>query len=180
MILRDANKEDLLAIAKVQVDSNRSSYIGIMPEGYLNNLSYGSKASEWDEKLFNEKSTQFMYVVETGNGNIVAFASASLVRTNDLFERELYSIYILKEFQRKGIGRLLIKAIITKFTESNIRSMILWTLQDNPSRLFYKRLGGKVVDKRIIDRGGKELQQIAYAWEDITCIFQSEIITHHS
>jgi len=35
--------------------------------------------------------------------------------------------------QRNGIGLLLIKAIITKFIEGNIRSMILWTLQDNPS-----------------------------------------------
>ncbi len=171
MILREANKDDLLSIGKVQVDSNRSTYVGIMPEDYLNNLSYESKASEWDEKLFNEKSTQFMYVAENDDSNIVGFASGSLVRTNDLFEREIYSIYILKEFQRKGIGRLLIKAIIKKFIESNVSSMILWTLQDNPSRLFYEHLGGKIVDKRIIDRGGKELQQIAYAWENITCIF---------
>ncbi len=49
--------------------------------------------------------------------------------------------------QRNGIGLLLIKAIITKFIEGNIRSMILWTLQDNPSRLFYKHLGGKIVGR---------------------------------
>lgn len=170
MIIRQANKGDLLSIGKVQVDSNRSTYVGIMPEDYLNNLSYESKASEWEEKLFSEKSTQFMYVAEDDDSNIVGFASGSLVKTNDLFEREIYSIYILKEFQRKGIGRLLIKAIIKKFIESNVSSMILWTLQDNPSRLFYEHLGGKIVDKRIIDRGGKELQQIAYAWENITCI----------
>jgi len=170
MILREANKDDLLSIGKVQVDSNRSTYAGIMLKDYLENLSYESKASEWNERLFNEKRTQFMYVAETDDANIIGFASASLVRTNDLFERELFSIYILKKFQRSGIGRLLIKAIITKFIESYIRSMILWTLQDNPSRLFYKHLGGKIVGKRIIDRGGKELQQTAYAWEDITCI----------
>lgn len=170
MIIRQANKSDLLSIGKVQVDSNRSTYVGIMPEDYLNNLSYESKASEWEEKLFSEKSTQFMYVAEDDYSNIVGFASGSLVKTNDLFEREIYSIYILKKFQRKGIGRLLIKAIIKKFIESNVSSMILWTLQDNPSRLFYGHLGGKIVAKRIIDRGGKELQQIAYAWENITCI----------
>jgi GNAT superfamily N-acetyltransferase len=142
--------------------------MGIMPEDYLNNLSYESKATEWKEKLFNEKTTQFMYVAENDDSKIVGFASGSLVRTSDLFERELYSIYILKEFQRKGIGRLLVKAIITKFIESDVRSMIIWTLQDNPSRPFYKQLRGKIVDKRLIDRGGKKLQQIAYAWEDIS------------
>ena len=170
MIIREANRQDLCSIAKVQVDSNRSTYIGIMPEDYLNRLSYESKANEWDERLFNKKSTKFMYVAETGNANIVGFVSASLVRNNDIYERELCSIYILKEFQRKGIGQLLIKAIIAKYTKNNVSSMILWTLKDNPSRLFYEHLGGRIVDKRIIHRGVKELQQIAYAWEDITSI----------
>ena len=72
----------------------------------------------------------------------VGFVSGSLVRTNDLFEGEIFSIYILKEFQRKGIGKLLIKAMVSNFIESNVSSMILWTLQDNPSRFFYKHLGG--------------------------------------
>jgi ribosomal protein S18 acetylase RimI-like enzyme len=171
MIIRQANEEDLLSVGKVQVSSNRSTYMGIMPEDYLNNMSYENKASEWKEKLFSEKSTQFMYVAENDDKNIVGFVAGSLIRTNDLFEREIYSIYILKEFQHKGIGKLLIKAIVTNFIENNVSSMILWTLQDNPSRLFYEHLGGKIVDTRLIDRGGKELQQIAYAWEDMTHIF---------
>ncbi|MCB2340186.1 hypothetical protein [Clostridium estertheticum] len=94
MILREATRHDLLSIAKVQVHSNRSTYVGIMPEDYLGNLSYESKANEWDEKLFKGTVTQFMYAVEAGDGNIVAFASASLIKTNDLFEGEVNSIYI--------------------------------------------------------------------------------------
>jgi len=170
MIIREANKEDSFSIAKVQVDTNRSTYKGIMTEDYLNNLSYESKAKDWEKKLFNEDSNEFMYVAEIDNTKIIGFASASLFRTNDSFEREIYSIYILKEFQRKGIGKLLIEAIVEKFIESNVRTMIIWTLQENPSRLFYEHLGGKIVDRRIIQRGGKELQQIAYGWEDITYI----------
>ena len=171
MIIREANERDLLSIGKVQVESNRSTYVGIMPEDYLNNLSYESKASEWKEKLFSDKSTQFMYVAENYDSNIVGFSSGSLFRTNDLFEREIYSIYILKEFQHKGIGRLLVDVMINKYIENSVSSVVLWTLQDNPSRLFYEKLGGKIVDKRLIDRGGKELQQIAYAWEDLRSIF---------
>lgn len=66
-----------------------------MPEDYLSNLSYESKACEWEEKLFSNKSTQFMYVAENDDSNIVGFVSGSLFRINDLFEREIYSIYIL-------------------------------------------------------------------------------------
>lgn len=149
-----------------------------MPEDYLNSLSYESKANEWDKRLFDKKSKEFMYVAETDSADIVGFVSASLVRSNDIYERELCSIYILREFQRKGVGQLLIKAIIANYTENNVSSMILWTLKDNPSRIFYEHLGGRIVDKRIIHRRGKELQQIAYAWEDITSIFKRLIMTY--
>ncbi len=171
MTIREANKQDLFSIARVQVDSNRSSYKGIMPEHYLEGLTYESKAIEWDKRLFDNKATELMFVAETDNKNIVGFAAISLVETNNAYERELYSIYILKEFQRIGIGKLLFKAIIERYIKNNVKSMMLWTLQDNPSRAFYEQLGGNIVDKRIINRGGKELQQIAYAWEDITLIF---------
>jgi ribosomal protein S18 acetylase RimI-like enzyme len=170
MIIREASRQDLFSIAKVQVDSNRTTYRGIMPEDYLNNLSYESKAKSWEERLFIEDNKEFMYVAEVDNANIIGFASAGLVKTNELFDREINSIYILKEFQRQGIGRLLIKAIITEFIKNNVRSMIIWTLQDNPSRYFYQYLGGKIVDKRKIQRGGKELIQIAYGWDDIKCM----------
>jgi len=170
MIIREAQKEDSLSIAKVQVDSNRTTYKGIMTEDYLNSLSYESKANDWDVKLFHEDSKEFAYVAEADNAQIVGFATVSLIRTHDLFEREIYTIYILKEFQRKGIGKQLIQAIITQFIENNIKTIILWTLLDNPARLFYEHLGGEIVDKRIIQRGGKELQQVAYGWQDITQI----------
>lgn len=170
MIIRKANKHDLLAIGKVQVESNRSTYAGIMPENYLNNLSDVVKADEWAEKLFSKNRTQFMCVAEDDDSNIVGFASGSLANASDLYQREIHSIYILKEFQRKGIGNLLISAMINSFLENSNNSMIIWTLQENPSRLFYKQLGGKIVDERLIDRGGKELLQIAYAWDDIRSI----------
>lgn len=170
MIIREANRQDLFSIAKVQVDSNRTTYRDIMPEHYLEGLSYESKASEWNKRLFDTKKTEFMYIAETDDRNIVGFASASLDKTNDIYEREIYSIYILQEFQRIGIGKLLFKSIIERYIENNVRSLILWTLHDNPSRFFYEHLGGRIVDKRIIDRGGKELEQVAYAWDDITSI----------
>ncbi|MCX7921976.1 MAG: GNAT family N-acetyltransferase [Clostridia bacterium] len=170
MIIREVNKNDLLSVAKVQVESNRTTYKGIMPEEYLNNLSYKVIAKGWDERLFNENRKEFMYIAETDEGEIVGFVSANLERVNDLFEGEVSSIYILKEYQRKGIGKLLIKEVVLKFMENSVRNMILWTLEKNPSRLFYEHLGGKIVGERIINRGGKELQQFAYVWEDIDCL----------
>ena len=110
-----------------------------------------------------------MFVAED-TSNIVGFAAGSLFWTDHIFEKEVTSIYLLQEFQHKGIGKLLINAMVRRFVENDARSMILWTLQENSSRLFYEHLGGKIVGKRIINRGGKELLQIAYAWEDLNCL----------
>jgi len=170
MIIREANMKDLQSIAKVHVDSSRTTYRGTIPDDYLDNLSYESKSKYWQESLFSDNRSQFMYIAETDDKNLVGFASAGLARTNDYYERELYKIYILKEFQRKGTGKLLMKAIVRKLLDEDIKSMILWALEDNPSRLFYDNLGGKIVDKRFIQRGEKEFIQVAYVWEDITSI----------
>lgn len=56
-----------------------------------------------------------MYLAEDSQSDIVGFVAGSLGRRNNLFEREIYSIYILKEFQQKGIEKLLIKVMVTKF-----------------------------------------------------------------
>jgi len=172
MIIREAKREDLLSIANVQIDSNRSTYKGNMPDDYLNNLSPDQKAKEWEERLFINSNKELMYVAETSDGNIVAFASASLGRADDVFEREINSIYILKAFQRQGIGYLLIKAIISNFIEESVQSLIIWVLSENPARSFYEHLGGTIVGKRMIRRGDKELQQFAYGWHDISSIMK--------
>ncbi|MDP4094637.1 MAG: GNAT family N-acetyltransferase, partial [Bacillota bacterium] len=123
MIIREAIRDDLLSVARVQVESSRSAYRGIMPDSYLDNMSYEIKAREWDERLFGGGSTEFMYVAETDNAGIVGYASASKTRINEIYERELISLYILKEFQRNGIGKQLFEAVISEFSKCKVSSM---------------------------------------------------------
>lgn len=50
---------------------------------------------------------------------------------------EIYAIYILKEYQKKGIGRKLLNSTFNKLNSLGMNSTIIWTLEDNPSRYFY-------------------------------------------
>jgi len=45
--------------------------------------------------------------------------------------------------------------------------MLVWVLAENPSRAFYDALGGIVVNSKMIEIGGRELQEVAYGWSDI-------------
>jgi hypothetical protein len=46
----------------------------------------------------------------------------------------------------------------------------LWAFEDNPSRKFYERLGGKVIDKKVSKVGDIQLNELLYGWKDINDI----------
>ncbi len=111
-----------------------------------------------------------VYVAETEENKIVGFASVSVERTNDLAEKELLSIYILKEYQQKGIGRQLIKKVISNCVQNKVDSLMLWTLRSNPSRSYYEYINGHQVGTRKIIRGEDVLEQVAYLWSSVSDI----------
>jgi len=166
MSIRSAEVSDCFGIAKVQIASNRTTYRGIMADTYLDGLSYEDKAQEWKSRIQNEK----VYVAETEENKIVGFVSVSVERTNDLAEKELLSIYILKEYQKRGIGRQLIRKVISNCVQNEVDSLMLWTLRSNPSRSYYEYINGHQVGTRKIIRGEDVLEQVAYLWSSVSDI----------
>ncbi|NVM45545.1 MAG: GNAT family N-acetyltransferase [Candidatus Lokiarchaeota archaeon] len=76
------------------------------------------------------------------------------------------AIYVLKEYQRRGIGVRLVKLIVERLHEHNINSMVIWVLKDNPNWKFYEVLGGKYLGQGILQKEGADYIKIAYGWED--------------
>jgi hypothetical protein len=46
--------------------------------------------------------------------------------------------------------------------------MLVWVLADNPSRQFYRALGGQLVSQQKITIEGLDLLEVAYGWPDIS------------
>lgn len=46
--------------------------------------------------------------------------------------------------------------------------MLLWVLEDNPSRGFYEALGGVRIKQETITIGGTELVEVAYGWSGLS------------
>jgi GNAT superfamily N-acetyltransferase len=108
--VREARQEDAGAIARVHVDYWRTSYRGIVPEGFLTGMSYESFEDRWGGWLRGVGNSRWAYyVVEQPSGKIVGFASGSPRRglAHDDYGLELYALYLLHEHQRAGIGRRL-------------------------------------------------------------------------
>ena len=51
---------------------------------------------------------------------------------------ELYTLYLLKESQGRGVGKALLGAVMQALGEKGYASMLVWVLQENPAVQFYQ------------------------------------------
>jgi len=165
--IRRANKEDIKGVSRVYVDSWRTTYRGLVPDDYLDELSYEDAAKRWVDFLNNENEP-FIYVAINDTGNIIGFASGKRIDEKN-FDGELYSLYLLQECRGLGVGRQLISAIAKHFKEKGIYSMMVWVMKQNKSGLgFYERMGGKEYIHRASTFGGTVVEDVAYGWKEIS------------
>lgn len=168
MNIRLAKLEDTHGIAKVHVDSWRTTFRGIVSDEYLQSLSYEQREEMRKRGLSNPDRKDFVFVAEDETGRIDGFAHGGPeVEGNLVYKGELYAIYLLEEAQRKGIGQQLAHSVIKKLKESGYNSMLVWVLKDNPSRHFYESLGGQPVMEKTIEIGDQSLIEVAYGWTEI-------------
>ena len=110
--IRAANAADVRSLARVHVDSWRSTYAGILPARYLTGLSYRDRESFWEQILTTARPTISKFVAETESGHVVGLASGGPERTGtETYVGGLYLVYLLEEHRRKGLGRRLVSAV---------------------------------------------------------------------
>ena len=162
---RQANIADIPSVAKVHVQSWRESFKGIVPQSYLDKMSEEKRKLAF-EKAFTIKGYK-MFVAEDPKHGIVGFADCGESRYNKLVEGELYAIYLLKDFQRKGIGKLLFSLVIRGLVANGKNSISLVCLEKSPYKYFYEKLNGKLHQKDVTLIEGLEFVTLTYIWKDV-------------
>ena len=165
MLIREAKVEDAKGIARVHVDSWRTTYKGIVPDSFLESLSYERREQIWTTGIEENK----VYIAEDKRGEIVGFASGGKERTGkyEAYIGELYAIYLLEGQQGKGLGQKLFQSVVYDLKEKKLNSMLIWALAENPACRFYEKLGGKKIDTAEIEIDGKKLVEFAYGWSEL-------------
>jgi GNAT superfamily N-acetyltransferase len=165
-IIRPAQPEDAAGIAAVQVASWRTTYCGIVPDGYLDGMSVEVGATRWVANLATAGALNYIAEDESG---IIGFASGGRLREPvGEYDAELWAIYLLQEKQGGGIGRRLVQTLADALLAAGYRSMIVWVLQDNSAVNFYKRMGATAVTGKMIEIGGVALPDLALGWKDLS------------
>ncbi len=165
-LIRPAVPNDADGIARVHIDSWLSTYRGLMPDAVLDNLSFERRRNWWQDIVNRSQKVDVM--VADDDGQVAGFAYFGAECENDpVYHGELYAIYLLKDYQQKGLGRLLFKAAANGLLTCGLNNMIVWVLSANPARRFYEKLGGVYLRDKPEQFGEVTLQESAYGWGDI-------------
>lgn len=101
--------------------------------------------------------------VDRGAHRIVGIANCVVSRHESILD--VSALYVLKENQRRGVGRTLLKAVTSRFVGRGLETMEIAVLKANqPARRFYEHLGGELERERYSNEGGDVLPEVVYRW----------------
>ncbi len=140
--IRLATIEDATAIAHIHVQAWHESYRGIVPDWAIDRFTPEKRLANWTKWLTH--GDWFTYVAQL-EGTAVGFACGFPDSTEPPFDAYLNTLYVLRRAQRRGIARLLLRAVAADLRAGGCSSMWWLTLKENPACAFYERIGAAVV-----------------------------------
>jgi ribosomal protein S18 acetylase RimI-like enzyme len=166
LFVRPATRDDAADIARIDVETWRTSYAGILPDRVLLGLTTGRLASEWQSQLSHRPDD--VRVAEWTGAGVIGFGSCGPIRNSvEGLAGEVHTLYVSPDFQGRGVGRALLMALFRRLVASGQLSAAIWVLRENPARFFYERMGGRLVAQRKIPIGGQPIPAFAYGWRDL-------------
>jgi len=158
LVLREATIADLGPLAELHVRTFNETHVGPFGSG----PTCSTRESQWREKLSESDATHFVLVLETAARQLVGFIWCHPATDNPGWAARLNKIYLLREYQRRGLGKRLVAAAVDRLLEHGLSSMALFTEPDNePACQFYQQLGG---ERQLNERGDFEGM---YGWADL-------------
>ena len=159
MKIEKAQIEDVKSIVEINIKEWKNTYKGIFPDKFLDNLTKEEESIEKCKNKLNE------YIVCKINNKVVGFLRFGKNKKgyNDNYA-EIYALYIDKDYQRKGIGTALINYAFENLTP-NYKYVLISTLLQNDANLFYKKIGGKLIDKIIFSLENSDYEENLYKYE---------------
>ena len=168
MKIRPSRTSDAQSISRVYVQTWRDTYLSMVPYGYL----YEMSTRRHERAFINElNSKQVISYVAEDAGRITGFVTGGRERHgNDIYSGEIYTLYVLKHLQRRGIGKKLVAALAAQLRQSNTHAMLVRVLKLNPYRRFYLKINGTYLKTEHQQFAGEILEVEVYSWLDTTLI----------
>ncbi len=174
LAVRPARAEEAEAIARVHVETWRSTYAGLVPDHYLLGMSVQGQSFQWRKLLrrIAGGERQAVLVAVTPEGEVIGFGSAGPGRAAGRDRQppasgEIYTLYVQSDWQGQGAGRALLQGLLAALAAAGHETGYLWVLAENNARFFYERVGGRRVAEQVERFAGSDLLEIAYRWDGL-------------
>jgi ribosomal protein S18 acetylase RimI-like enzyme len=162
MNVRPATAEDADAIGRVQVETWRAAYRGLMPDDAVAAFDVEERRRMWREGLAREPRPGSATFVAELEGEVVGFASVGAARDEE-DAGELYAIYLHPTCWDRGIGRALLERAEESMRSSGFTRAILWVMEGNErGERFYRAAGWERDDRKLDTFQGAEIAELRY------------------
>jgi L-amino acid N-acyltransferase YncA len=161
---RDATAEDIPELGKLHAITWAQTYNARSPNIQL-------RQYQWN-KTFTEENdgSWFCVVVVNKNNELVGFAKGKIYKDEGSSENrgDLNKIYLLRDYQRLGLGKKLFRLVVERFLTKGVNDMVLFGVPQNPSSNFHEAMGGERLysEKGTFDGG--------YRWRNLKSLLPFE------
>ena len=148
--IRPASLDDAKIMGEIHYYTWLTTYARILDENYLKTRSL-KKSSE----IF-EKNQCKNHLVASLNEQVCGFIAYGPARDNNLtIDSEIYAFYVLKAFQKKGVGKALLHEVLKILKQLGYSTVSLCVLSENQQAITFYEQNGFVKDgnKRTINLG---------------------------
>ena len=160
LTIREAIAEDVPALAQLHVTTWNATYTPML----MNGPPVSVREQQWRDAFAKRDGSWFCFVVENAKGQLVGFAKGTR-SDHPEYGGELNKIYLLREYQRMGLGRRLVCHVARRFLSEGVTSMWLFGDARNPSSNAWLALGAVKTDD---DPGNGN-----YGWRDLRRLVES-------
>ena len=134
MKIRKATLKDAKDIKAAHHYAYQVNYRGYAPDDYLDALVFDDATIQRMADHIKENE----YYVAEKEGHVIGFTN---LRYPEEGVVEIGGLYVHPDFQKLGAGSSLVKKVCQMKKSKGYKKLILWTIKDGPSIVFYMKQG---------------------------------------
>ncbi|SLN28590.1 putative acetyltransferase [Pseudoruegeria aquimaris] len=163
--LRRAVRGDYPAIARLQTESWRTAYAGLLDAAYINGRMAADLQAFWAEQT--QGGLRFQIVAEGADGGLLGFV-ALLPKADGPY---VDNLHVLPAAKGRGLGRALMARAAKELIELGENSVYLTVIAANePAIAFYESIGGQASGPFADAVFDQQVSAYRYDWTDLPAL----------
>lgn len=130
------------------------AYKGLMPDSVLE----GRSSERWTQRAKENPENKYIAFADGKAVGVIGFLPQARDFVTNRESGEIVALYVLKEYQKNGIGKALLNEALNDIGEKNV-TLFMLKGNDNAAS-FYRKMGFCFTGKELSDNGLIELEMI--------------------